>query len=203
MAADFIELDGIKYNINGPDEFSRDGETAWIEPTGLLLRSGGASKKFIGDFQYANMAVSTEAELNTAIATLSSGGMILVKNSFNITTSKTLPNFTVLIGRGYKTELNLTAGSSITLNTDSSIRDLGIKTTNTTGSLISISGSRSIIEEVKLTVTNSNSITAISVSGINNAIYRCIFYGVVGVGPAIGINYLSGSGHVDRHCAFL
>ena len=202
MAADFLEIDGLKFSVNGPNELSRDGDVLWLDPTGLLIQSGGINKKFI-DALYAGAAVSNEAELNTAITALPSGGIIIIKNSFSITTSKTFPNLITLLGRGYNTEITLTSGSTINVGSDSSIRDLGIKTTNTTGSLINISGSRSVIEGVKIIVTNSNNVTAINVGGNYNSIYRCIFVGVVGAGPAIGINYSAGTGHIDRHCAFL
>jgi hypothetical protein len=148
------------------------------------------------------VVVSSEAELSAALtAYTATGGIIFVGGNFSLTGSYTIPSNVTLSGYGQYSTITLTGSSTLTMGTDSEMRDLRINTTRTTGSLVEVANSRSIIHKVNFVVTPTTTVTCVRVTGSGNRIILSRFSGVVGF-TAVGITYVSGTQNVDRDCVF-
>ena len=170
----------------------------WMIIGGIGSGGGGGSSNTVID-----ALASSEATLTTAISSLSAtGGIIGISASFSVTSAVSIPNGIILVGHGINSPtITFGVGGSFTLGTQSQIRDLNFGASKTSGTLLTMSGDKVTIDKVRFSVTSTNALTCIQVTGSANLIYRTIFSGVVG-GTAVGIDYASGTGNNDSYCIF-
>lgn len=146
--------------------------------------------------------VSDEAELTSALAALDGfGGVICMAVGFTISSALNVPAGVLLVSKYGGFALTMASGGSLTLAERAEVRDIKI-ISSAAGTLISMPNTRSIVRNVFFEVDNSVATTCISVSGSFNRILECSFFGVVGVGPATGIDYTGGVENLDRDSLF-
>lgn len=153
---------------------------------------------------WPNYAATTEAELTTVLgqAAAAGGGVILLANAMTLASPHTVPPYTVLVGRRGGAVVSLGASASIKLAEHAEIRDAHMVSAATTGYAVLISGSSNTVRDCKITVSASSTATAVLFDGASNSMV-CFtqLVGVVG-GTAVGIEYRSGAGNIDRYCTY-
>lgn len=168
-------------------------------PNTIVLASGPAG---ISN-NYPTVMVSTAIELANALTSLNgAGGIICLNADITITSALTVPNGVLLLGRYGAQKLTIGTGGSLTLSAKAEIRDLTVISGKTSGNLVQLSDTRALIRACYFQVNNADSVTCVYVTGSYNRILQSTFTGVVGVGPAAGIDYASGTDNLDQDSFF-
>lgn len=188
----------ITLAANASIELVYNGTTSYWMIIGGTGSGGGGSSNTVID-----ALASTEATLTSAISSLSStGGIIGISASFSVSSAVSIPNGIILVGHGINIPtITFAVGGSFTLGTQSQIRDLNFGASKTSGTLLTMSGDKVTIDKVRFSVTSTNALTCIQVTGSANLIFRTIFFGVVGA-TAVGIDYAGGISNNDSYCIF-
>jgi hypothetical protein len=138
-------------------------------------------------------SVTNETELQNAITDLTStGGVITVTNSFSISTTITIPDGVMLVGRRRLCSISIQTGGELILSDECQVRDVYFNVVKTTGIAVRMTGNKSQINNCNFTVNSVNPATCVRVQGSGNKIMFSIFTGVIG-GSATGIDFFSGT----------
>lgn len=143
---------------------------------------------------WPNHFVDSEATLASAISDCASdgGGVICVVGPFAITTAKTIPINTVVVGRGGLSVITLQGSAVINLSDQDCLRDVYFETTITTGNLVVMAGASVTIWNCQFTVTPANTVVCVSVQGSGCGIQQSIFRGVLAPSTCTGIEFEAG-----------
>lgn len=144
---------------------------------------------------YPNSFCANETDLSNAITTATSngGGVICLLNSFTISAAHTIPANTVLIGRKGGSIITLASSGALTLSQKCKLIDVYIKTSLTSGSLVTLTGSNCEITGCNFTVPSNSTGNCLDVFSAGNDIHDNMFNGVVVPSTGTGINYELGS----------
>lgn len=147
--------------------------------------------------------VGSQVTLDAAIAdcTALGGGQIIMTQAFSITAPKIIPSNTVFIGRKAATLLTFSGTGSLELQDESELRDLSIETALASGTLVTTTGDRCKINNCKVTVPASSSLTCVLLNGDFGTVSSCAFDGVI-AGTATGIDFGSGFENVEERNIF-
>jgi hypothetical protein len=153
---------------------------------------------------YPSLYVTDEVDLTNAIAAaiIDGGGVICLLNAFTISSSHTIPPDTVLIGRKGDSIVTVLSGGSITLGNYSTAKDVYMTTALSSGTLMTLSNIRSVVDGCKFTVPGSSTAICINVTGSFNIIKACTFAGVLAPDTGVGIDYSGGTDNVDIDSLF-
>lgn len=153
---------------------------------------------------YPTVFAGSEATLASAISTCAAGGVICIYQPFTISTaSYTIPSGCMVIGRLAGSLVTISGTGALVLASEAIMRDVQITTALTTGTLVSLSNSRSTLQSCKFSVPSSSTTVCVNVTGSSNLIERCVFTGVLAPSTGVGIKYTSGFNNTDRDCVFL
>lgn len=152
---------------------------------------------------YPSVLVSTAVELANALFSLNgAGGIICLNDDITITSALTVPAGVLLLGRYGAQKLTIGTGGSLALAAKAEIRDLTVISGKTSGNLVLMADTRALIRACYFQVNNADAVTCVYVTGSYNRILQSTFTGVVGVGPAVGIDYAGGSDNLDQDSYF-
>jgi len=187
----------------------------WVTPIGqaisdtkILVNPSAAEDSYVvaaANLQaWPSIFVSSEAQFSAALASLTGvGGVICLLTSFSITSSYTIPSNVILVGRGFGTTLTLAgSGNTLTLSTGSEIRDLKLTPTYSSGTMVSLPNNFCVLDKCWFLVSPSSTVVCVDITGNSNRLFVNRFDGVAG-GPAIGVQYTSGSDNSDNWSIFL
>lgn len=153
--------------------------------------------------KYATTYVGSAVALAGALTALNGvGGVICLIAEFTITTALTIPEGVLLLSRYGGMKLTIGTGGSLTLAAKSELRDITIVSGKTSGNLVVVPNTRSLVRGCFFRVTNADSVTCMYVTGSYNRFLQNTFTGVVGVGPATGIEYAAGVDNIDQDSYF-
>lgn len=170
-------------------------------PTPNTIVSAGSSSG-ISD-GYPTVLVSTATELANALTSLNgAGGIICIQANITITAALVVPAGVMILGKYGSQKLTIGVGGSLSLSAKAEIRDLTVVAGKTTGNLVLMPESRALVRGCFFQVTNTDAVTCVYVTGSYNRILQTTFTGVVGVGPAAGIDYAAGSDNLDQDSYF-
>jgi hypothetical protein len=152
---------------------------------------------------YPNFYASDETELATAITNASSngGGVICILNSFTVSSTHTIPDNTLLLGRKGGSILTLNTSGKFITSIESKIQDVYITTALTGTDIIEMTGHSGEIRGCDITIPTASTFACISVSADNCTLHKNTLRGVIG-STAIGIDYNSGIDCADYDTIF-
>ncbi len=153
---------------------------------------------------YPTVFAGSESSLSAAISTCAAGGVICVYQAFTVSTaSYTIPAGCILLGRDAGSIITLSGSGALVLASEAIMRDIQITTALSSGTLVTLSNSRSTLQTCKFSVPSNSTTVCVNVTGSSNLIQRCVFTGVLGPSTGVGIQYTSGSNNMDKDCLFL
>lgn len=168
-------------------------------PNSIVLSGAGGG---ISD-GYPTVLVSTATELANSLTSLDgAGGIICIQDDMTITSALVVPEGVMILGKYGSQKLTVGVGGSLSLSAKSEIRDLTVVSGKTSGNLVLMPEARAIIRGCFFQVNNADAVTCVYVTGSYNRILQSTFTGVVGVGPAAGIDYAAGSDNLDQDSFF-
>lgn len=147
--------------------------------------------------------VSSELSFDSALAACLSlgGGQIILTADFSITTAKTIPSNTVVIGRKAATVLTFSSSGTLDLSDEAEIRDVTIESALASGTLVETVGDRCKVQNCKFTVSPSSTLTCVLMSGDFGTVFDSAFDGVSGT-SATGIDFGAGYENVEERNIF-
>lgn len=152
---------------------------------------------------YPTVLVSTATELANSLTSLDgAGGIICLQDDITITAALVVPAGVLLLGKYGAQKLTIGVGGSLSLAAKSELRDLTVISGKTSGNLVEMPETRAIIKDCFFQVDNDDPVTCVYVTGSYNRILQTTFTGVVGVGPAAGIDYAGGTDNLDQDSYF-
>lgn len=152
---------------------------------------------------YPTLLVATATELANALYSMAgAGGIICLKADITITSALIVPEGVLLLGKYGAQKLTIGVGGSLSLSAKSELRDLTVVSGKTSGNLVLMPDTRALIRACFFQVQNADAVTCVYVTGSYNRILQTTFTGVVGVGPAVGIDYVSGTDNLDQDSYF-
>lgn len=212
-------LPKIKQNAAGGTVFNiplaiRRGTDIWWVPHGIRWPAGTVSTLgaviIQGISPWPDHFVDSEATLDQAITSCAAagGGIILIKGSFSITTNKTIPNNTMILGRGGGSSpttpictINCTGTAHFIMSGYfSSMEHVNILADSTfTGTLLVMGpGFGCTVERCNFDMTactNVNTNIAVQLGGNGQRMYRNFIRGTSG--NKIGISYVGNNDTTD------
>jgi hypothetical protein len=170
-------------------------------PTPNTIVVGGSGGG--GGDGYPTLLVSTAAELTGALTSLNGvGGIICLMEDITLNASVNVPGGVLLLGKYGAEKLTLGPLGILNLLAKSEIRDLKVVSGKTSGNLVTMPDTRAVVRTCFFQVNNANAVTCIRVTGSYNRILQNTFTGVIGVGPAVGIEFAAGADNVDQDSFF-
>jgi hypothetical protein len=180
-----LETFTVLYTISG-------GTTLVCSGTGVPSASGTLTK------------VTGTGDAAIVFSSTFTGGEIVINRDFAISSPYTILKDIRISGYGPSSRISLNGSGALTMATDTEIRDLCIITNRTTGSLVSVTGSRVVISRSTFIVNPATTVTCVYLTASGTRILSTKFQGVASLGAtAIGINDAIGTNNVNRDCSFL
>jgi hypothetical protein len=207
---------GTIFNI--PLAIARGTDIWWV-PHGIRWPAGTVSTLgaiiIQGITPWPTNYVLNEAQLNQAITACAAagGGIILINGAFSITTAKTIPQNTKLLGRGGGSPaggsfqaINMVNGSTINMtNNFSSMEGVQLIADSTfTGTMLSIGGFGCTVRECNFDLVPCSNVStniAINFGGTGNRLYHNFIRGT-SLTNKVGIKYVGGSDTTDVDTMF-
>lgn len=145
---------------------------------------------------WPDLSCSNEAEFATALASALSngGGVISVRQGFDLTGPHTVPPNTVLTGRDGASVLNVTAATGdpvLQIDQQAVVQHLRFTNAKTTGNIIEMVGRYARLQSCEIVMDSLDAVTGVSVENYACGIRDCVLEGASG-GTAVGFNFLPG-----------
>lgn len=141
---------------------------------------------------WPNFFADTELQLADAIAgcNTAGGGVICIRSSFTINTSKDLPKNTIMVGRGGQSVMTIGGSAVLTAQERSILEEVNFRTSKTSGDLVQLQGTGVIVRDCDFGVDPTNaSLVCLSVAGDACIIEDNIFRGVASPSMGVGIEF--------------
>jgi hypothetical protein len=127
--------------------------------------------------------------LEDAVAALPvGGGIVELRSDYTLTTDLSLPDGTVLRGRGFKTKLTLSGSGKLRPQGNCMLKDFHLFTALTSGIMLETQGDYNHLYHMKFEVPSGGTTECVKWSSDGNHVGASIFKGVATPSTGVGIN---------------